>query len=171
MLYRIVRAPVAADSGARGRPTEVTIVFDPLMEASAMGTSAFNLVRVNARFKAEVFDEFVGTVHGRAADGVDVFADIREALGAVYEDADRFGLFEERELRRVYGDAFDAEDIAAKGRAWEDGLSRLDAALGARDADNAEIELARLGELNRTFSILSTQRYLDLLHAPEPTLT
>jgi len=169
VLYRIVRAPVADERETRGRPTEVTIVFDPLLEPTALGSSAFNLVRLNARFKVEVFDEFVGTVHGRAADGIDVFADIREALGAVYEDADRFGLFEDRELRRVYGDAFETGDVAAKGRAWEDGLDRLDAALGSRDADTAEIELARLQELNRHFSILSTRRYLDLLHAPEPS--
>ena len=166
-----MRAPVADEHETRGRPTEVTIVFDPLMEPTALGSSVFNLVRLNARFKVEVFDEFVGTVHGRAADGIDVFADIREALGAVYEDADRFGLFEDRELRRVYGDAFEAGDIAAKGREWLDGLDRLDAALGSRDADTAEVELARLQELNRHFSILSTRRYLDLLHAHEPTLT
>ena len=72
-------------------------------------------MRINARFKVEVFDEFVGTVHARAADGVDVFADIREAVRVVYEDADRFGLFEDRELRRVYGEAFEREAIAAMG--------------------------------------------------------
>ena len=136
-----------------------------------MGTSAFNLVRVNARFKVEVFDEFVGTVHSRAAHGVDVFAEIREAVRVVYEDADRFGLFEEHELRRVYGEAYEREHIGAMGEEWEARVHRLDAACGGRDADGAEAELARLGDLNRVFSILSTERYLDLLRVHDPTLT
>ena len=136
-----------------------------------MGTSAFNLVHVDARFKVEVFDEFGGIVHSRAVDGVDVFADIREAVRVVYEDANRFGLFEERELRRVYGEAYEREHIAAMGAEWEAHLDRLDAACGGRDADATETELARLAELNRVFSILSTERYLDLLQVADPTLT
>jgi TIR domain len=171
VLYRILRAPVADGRDERGRPIQLTIVFDPLLEATAMGTSAFNLVRVNARFKVEVFDEFGRMVHSRAADGVDVFADIREAVRVVYEDADRFGLFEERELRRVYGEAYEREHIAAMGEEWEARLERLDAACGGRDADAVETELARLADLNRVFSILSTERYLNLLQVADPTLT
>ena len=57
------------------------------------------------------------------------------------------------------------------GEEWGARLDRLDAACGGRDADGAETELARLADLNRVFSIRSTERYLDLLQVADPTLT
>ena len=102
----------------------------------------------------------------RAADGLDVFSDIREALRVVYEDAERVGLFEPRALRRVYGEAFERDAVEAKRAEWTDRLDRLYAALGGRDADGVEAELTRLSELNRSFSLLAAERYLDLLREP-----
>lgn len=166
VLYRIVRARAAEGEDPRGVPIELTIVFDPLPEAAAAGASAFDLMRINARLRAEVFDEFTGTVHARAADGLDVFSDIREALRVVYEDAERVGLFEPRALRRVYGEAFERDAVEAKRAEWTDRLDRLYAALGGRDADGVEAELTRLSELNRSFSLLAAGRYLDLLREP-----
>jgi hypothetical protein len=147
VLYRIVRAPAVDGDDPRGRPIEVTIIFDPLLDAGSSGA-------------------YAGTVQSRAERGIDVFSDIREAVRAVYEDADRFGMFEERALRRVYGEMFERDGIAAMGAEWEDGLARLDAALGDRDAAGTEAELARLAELNRRFSMCSTERYLELLRIP-----
>jgi hypothetical protein len=166
VLYRIVRAPAHEGEDPHGEPIEVTIVFDPLLEATAMGNSPFNLVRINARFRAEVFDEFAGAVRSRAAEGIAVFDDIREAVRVVYEDADRFGLFEPHELRRIYGETFERDGIAAMGSEWEDRLDRLDAALGGHDPEATEVELAELAELNRKFLLLSTERYLDVLRQP-----
>ncbi len=170
VLYRILRAPIAsnaapAPSEARGRPMGITIVFDPQLAPTRVGGPAFNLVRINARFRTEVFEEFVGTVRHRAADGIDVFLGIEEALRLVYEEADRFGVFDDGELRRAYGPDYESKDIAAMGQQWLDALSRLEEALGAHDAGGVETHLAELARLNRAFSKASTERYLDLLNA------
>ncbi|HEY7044339.1 MAG TPA: toll/interleukin-1 receptor domain-containing protein [Nocardioidaceae bacterium] len=167
VLYRILRAPVPAGSppDARGRPTGVTVVFDPQLAPTQVGGPALNLVRINARFGVEVFDEFVGTVRHRVADGLDVFVDIGEAIRLVYEEADRFGVFDENSLRRAYGPDYESKGIEAMGREWIDSLERLKKGLEERDADLVEEQLAALRQLNRSFSTASTERYLDLLRA------
>ena len=83
----------------------------------------------------------------------------------MYEDADRYGVFDEQELRRVYGESFDAQGIAALGGQWNDAMADLHDALDARDAGRVEAQLAALSRLNRTFSTLSAERYLASLQA------
>jgi hypothetical protein len=167
VLYRVLRAPPPTGSGpdVRGRPTGVTILFDPMLAPTRVGGPAFNLVRINARFTDEVFDEFVGTVRQRAADGVNVFVDIAEAVRLVYEEADRFGVFDEAALRRVYGDDYESKGIPTMGRRWLEELEELEKGLAAHDTDQVEAHLAELASLNRAFSIASTERYLALLQA------
>jgi TIR domain len=167
VLYRILRAPIPIGSpaGVRGRPTGVTILFDPQLAPTRVGGPTFNLVRINARFADEVFDEFVGTVRQRVTDGLDVFVDIGEAVRLVYEEANRFGVFDESSLRRVYGEDYDSKGIESMGRRWLDSLDRLEKALGERDADDVEAHLTELRTLNREFSKASTERYLELLHS------
>ena len=74
MLYRILReplgaAPPTAALHGHGRPTEVTVVFDPQVAPNRIGGAELSLVRVNARFQAEVVDEFTGTVRARSPRG------------------------------------------------------------------------------------------------------
>jgi hypothetical protein len=171
VLYRIKRSPVGPDGRpapeGRGRPVGVTLVFDPQLAPTRVGGPAFNLVRINARFADEVFDEFCGTVRQRLAEGVDVFPDIREAVRLVYEEADRYRMFDDDELRRVYGPEYDAVGSAAMGKQWLDALDLLYEALDDRDADGVESQLAELARLNRAFSTLSTERYLELLRGAD----
>ena len=167
MLYRIVREPVGPGTpGAvpeRGRPTSVTIVFDPQPAPGRVGGPELNLVRINARFQTEVFEEFLGTVHERSREGRPVFDDIGEALRLVYEEADRYGVFDEGELRRVYGEDFEGKGVGEMGSQWEARLRQLESALIGRDTEAVEVLLAALSEMNRSFSILSTERYLAAL--------
>ena len=168
VLYQIVREPTQpGDTSAhkRGRPTGVTIVFDPLPTSARRSSPELNLVRINARFQVEVIDEFVGRVHERSRESDAVFDDIREALQLVYEEADRYGVFDEGELRRVYAEDFESWGIDTMGSKWEAIMTELHAALQARDTDAIETHLQALGELNRTFSVLSTERYLKALQA------
>ncbi len=167
VLYRIDREPTqpgeTGGSRMRGRPTGVTIVFDPLSTSAARNSPELNLVRINARFQVEVLDEFIGRVHERSRESAAVFDDIQEALQLVYEDADRYGIFDEGELRRVYAEDFEGRGIDTMGSQWDAIMQELHAALEARDTDVIETHLLALGELNRTFSILSTERYLKAL--------
>ena len=128
-------------------------------------------MRINARFQTEVFDEFCGTVHARTREGITVLDDIREALAMVYEEADSHGVFDVGELRRVYGEDYERLAIDEMGRRWTVALHDLDVAINDRDLDAVEAHLSELRSLNRTFSRLSTERYLrtlatDDLHAP-----
>ena len=52
-------------------------------------------------------------------------------------------------------------------RDWEATLRELDAAINAQDLDAVEAQLAVLAELNRSFSILSTERYLRSLQTTD----
>ena len=74
-------------------------------------------------------------------------------------------MFDDDELRRVYGPDYDAAGTAAMGKQWLDALGLLDEALDARDSDGVESQLGELARLNRIFSSLSTERYLELLKA------
>ena len=51
------------------------------------------------------------------------------------------------------------------GAHWEATLRELDVAIDSQDLDAVEEKLAVLAELNRSFSILSTERYLHSLKA------
>ena len=143
----------------------MTIVLDPVRTPSVVRNPALNLVRIDARFATDVFEEFAGSVHDRSLSDGEVFVDIREALHEVYEDANRYGVFDEQELRRVYGESFDTQGIAALGGQWNDELARLDEALEGHDTGKVEAQLAVLSRLNRTFSTLSAERYMASLQA------
>src|SRR5262245_21355811 len=68
ILYRIDWAPARADAGPerRARPAEVTVLLDSLPLPTLIGGAELDLVRINARFRTEVFDEFSGQVHARS---------------------------------------------------------------------------------------------------------
>ena len=168
VLYRILRepasaAPPSAATGGHGRPTEVTVVFDPQVAPNRIGGAELSLVRVNARFQAEVVEEFTGTVYARVREGLPVLDEIREAVSLVYDEANTYGVFDETELRRVYGEDYDGKGIRAMGERWDATLQALDAAITVEDVQAVESNLAALGEMNRTFCIESTERYLRSL--------
>ena len=160
VLYGITHGPADPATGARGRPTDLIVLFDSY-RAPSKGCPEFELVRINARFQVEVVDEFTGTVHARVRQGLHVLDDIREALAAVYDDAATTGAFETAELRHVYGDDYSQRGIDVLGQRWESTLGELDEAMTAGDIDAVETHLASMGELNRTFSTLATERYLQ----------
>jgi hypothetical protein len=175
VLYRILREPptgavVAGAAGVHGRPTEVTVVFDPQPSPNRVGGAELSLVRINARFQAEVFDEYAGTVHARVREGLPVLEEIREALSLVYDEANTFGVFDEAELRRVYGEDYEGRGIREMGERWVDTLRELDAAIDAADLGAVEAKLAAMREMNRTFSIQSTECYLRALEAGRSTV-
>ena len=173
VLYRIVREPpvdhrhAAGANGpaARGRPAEVTVIFDPQATTARIGGPELTLVRINARFQLEVIEEFAGSVRARAREGLPVLEDIREALALVYDEANTYGVFGQAELRRVYGSDYEERGVDAMGAHWEATLRELDAAIDSQDIDAVEAKLAVLAELNRSFSILSTERYLRSLQS------
>lgn len=171
MIYRIVRDPPGATAStttgphAHGRPAEVTLVFDPLVAPSRIGGSELSLVRVNARFRAEVIDEFAGTVRARVREGLPVLDEIREAVSLVYDEANTYGVFDESELQRVYGKDYEGKGLRAMGERWITTLQALDTAIESADLQGVEANLAALGEMNRTFSMESTKRYLLALES------
>jgi hypothetical protein len=81
----------------------------------------------------------------------------------VYDEANTYGVFNQAELRRVYGADYEERGVDAMGAQWEATLRELDAAITDQDVDAVEAQLAVLAELNRSFSILSTERYLQSL--------
>jgi hypothetical protein len=143
----------------------VTLVFDPQVAPNRIGGSELSLVRVNARFQAEVVDEFTGTVRARLREGLPVLDEIREAVSLVYDEANTYGVFDEAELRRVYGEDYEGKGIRAMGERWDATLQALDAAITVQDLQAVESSLSALREMNRTFCIESTSRYLRSLEA------
>ena len=89
--------------------------------------------------------------------------EIREAVSLVYDEANTYGVFDEAELRRVYGEDYEAKGIRAMGERWDATLQALDAAITAEDLQAVESNLIALREMNRTFCIESTERYLRSL--------
>ena len=81
----------------------------------------------------------------------------------MYEEADSHGVFDAGELRRVYGEDYERLGIDEMGRRWTTTLGDLDTAIDDRDLDAVEAHLSELRRLNRTFSRLSTERYLRTL--------
>jgi hypothetical protein len=128
-----------------------------------VGGAELHLVRINARFQTEVFDEFTGTVHARSRDGIAVLDELREALELVYDEANTHGVFDVGELRRVYGDDFERLGIDEKGRQWLAALDHLNTAIDSRELDEVESVLRELRVLNLAFSKLSAERYLRSL--------
>jgi TIR domain len=168
VLYRILREPVSAGAqttatGVHGRPTEVTVVFDPQVAPNRVGGSELSLVRVNARFRAEVIDEFASTIRARVREGLPVLDEIREAVSLVYDEANTYGVFDESELRRVYGKDYEGKGLRAMGERWDATLQALDAAISTADIQEVEANLAALREMNRTFCLESTKHYLRAL--------
>ena len=141
----------------------VTLLLDSLAVPTLIGGPELHLVRINARFQTEVFDEFAGNVHARSREGIAVLDDIRESLEVVYDEANSHGIFDVGELRRVYGDDYERLSIGEKGKEWLQHLDELDASIDAKDLDGVETHLGELRTLNRTFSKLSTERYLQTL--------
>ena len=139
------------------------MLFDPQATTARIGGPELTLVRINARFQVEVIEEFAGSVRARAREGLPVLEDIREALALVYDEANTYGVFNQAELRRVYGADYEERGVDAMGAQWEATLRELDAAITDQDVDAVEAQLAVLAELNRSFSILSTERYLQSL--------
>ncbi len=165
ILYRITWAPAGRgdDATQRDRPAEVTLLLDSLAVPTLVGGPELHLVRINAKFQTEVFDEFAGNVHARSREGIAVLDDIREALDVVYDEANSHGIFDVGELRRVYGEDYERLAIDEKGKEWLQHLDELYTSIDANDLDGVEAHLRELRALNRTFSKLSTERYLRSL--------
>src|SRR3954453_16576948 len=68
ILYRIEWVPAqdGDDAEQHARPAEVTLLLDSLPLPTLIGGAELDLVRINARFQTEVFDEFTGHVHARS---------------------------------------------------------------------------------------------------------
>ena len=160
MLYALVRG-----SGRGESPVEVTIAFDPQLAPFRPGGAVFNLVRINARFSAEVIDEYAGHVRDRLRRDPNVFTSIREALRLVYEEADAFAMFDEDALAEAFGDDLGPLGIAELGVRWDAERASLDIALDAKDVAAVERALGELAVLNREFSVRSSERYIAELRA------
>ena len=174
IIYEIVRAPcpTGAEPATPERPPlAVTIVFDPQLAPPQMGGSALNLVRIYARFAAEVFDVFCGAVAQRSALGPDIFNEIREAFQIINEEAERCCVFELGELEHVYGDTYQGSDVQELSAHWDSKLDELERALIAQDATAVEDLLSKMRELNRRSAVAATRRYqLSLETDQEPAL-
>ncbi|MEP7112106.1 MAG: toll/interleukin-1 receptor domain-containing protein [Ilumatobacteraceae bacterium] len=163
IIYEILRAPVSTRAGlapAARLPLAVTIVLDPQVAPAQTAGPALNLVRIHARFAAEVFDVYSGTVVRRSGPGSDIFNEVREAFQVVYEEADRYHVYELAELEHVFGDAYKASAIHDVLDDWDANLRQLETALVAQDATAVEVLLDQMRELNRRCSLAATRRYL-----------
>ena len=168
IIYEIVRAPSPAGaqpSTAERPPLAVTIVFDPQLAPTQVGGSALNLVRIYARFAAEVFDVFCGTVAQRTASSPGVFIEIREALQIINEEAERSCVFELGELEHVYGDTYQGSEVQELSARWDSELHELERVLTAQDALAVEELLGEMRELNRRSAVAATRRYQVSLEA------
>ena len=173
IIYEIVRTPSPTTAGpatSERPPLSVTIVFDPQVAPSQLGGSALNLVRIYARFAAEVFDIFCGAVARRSAAGPDVFNEISEAFQIINEEAERYCVFELGELEHVYGDTYQGSEVQEMSARWDSNLRQLEGALIEQDATAVENMLAEMRELNRRSAVAATRRYqLSLEPDHEPS--
>jgi hypothetical protein len=173
IIYEIVRAPSPTGAGpaiSGQPPVSVTILFDPQVAPTQMGDSALNLVRIYARFAAEVFDVFCGTVARRSAAGPDVFNEIREAFQIINEEVERYCVFELGELEHVYGDTYQGSEVQQLSTCWDSKLQQLEGALIERDPTAVENLLGEMRELNRRSAVAATRRYqLSLEPDHEPS--
>ena len=141
-------------------PLAVTIVLDPQVSPAQTPGPALDLVRIHARFKAEVFDVFSGSVVLRSGSGSDIFNEVREAFQIIYEEAERLRVFERGELEHVYGDAYKGSTTQELCDDWDAKLHQLETALAAQDASTVEALLDQMRELNRRSLLAATRRYL-----------
>jgi hypothetical protein len=171
IIYEILRAPSSSGAGAasseRRPPLAITIVLDPQVAPAQTAGSALNLVRIHARFAAEVFDVFCGTVVRRSGSDSHVFNEVRDAFQIIYEEAERYCVFELGELEHVYGDAYKGSVTQRLCDDWDANLHRLQTALAAQDATAAEALLDQMRELNRQSSLAATRRYLLTLETDQ----
>ena len=122
-------------------------------------------MRINARFSAEVFEEYAGHVRDRLRRDPNVSTSIREALRLVYEEADAFSMFDQDALAEAFGDDLGPLGIAELGVRWDAERASLDIALDAKDVAAVERALGELALLNREFSLRSSERYIAELRA------
>lgn len=168
IIYEILRAPSSSRAGTAPSghpPLAVTIVLDPQVAPAQTAGPALNLVRIHARFAAEVFDVFCGTVAARSGQGPDIFNEVREAFQIIYEEVDRFHVFEIGELEHAYGDAYRGSATQALCDAWDAKLHQLETAFAAQDATAVEDLLGQMRDLNRRSSLAATRRYLLTLES------
>jgi hypothetical protein len=163
VLYELVRGVPDVDATTGSPAKGAVVIFDPQLAPDQVGGPAFNLVRINARFATEVFDSFCGTIAARQRTNPAVFDEISEAFGLIYEEADRFGLFDVGEIERAYGGAYESSGVGALIDEWERARQRLDHALTGRDPAATEALLSEMHDLNRQFSLAATKRYLESL--------
>lgn len=169
VLYRIHRKPTPA-AQAEGRPDSVrpigvTIIFDSQLAPDRVGGLELNLVRINARYNREVFERYTGAVRDKLQNDEKIFAEIREAIRWVQEEADEYGIFDPRSVHKVYGEDYEASGVKELSETWLATMPSLHDALEERDPDRVETLLREMGALNRTFSVRATKRYLKVLEA------
>ena len=173
VLYRIVREPPVDRRRGRcgraeacGRPAEVTVIFDPQATTARIGGPELTLVRINARFQLEVIEEFAGSVRARRG-GPTGARGHPGSTGPGVRRGQHLRRVRPSGARRVYGSDYEDRGVDAMGAHWEATLRELDAAIDSQDIDAVEGKLAVLAELNRSFSILSTERYLRSLQSSD----
>ncbi len=162
-LYRPILTQVRRRSG-NGRPEEVTLLLVRDLAPPLVGGPEFNLVRSNARFRAEVFDVYEGDLSEQlAAAGAGVYRSIRGAFERVEREAEALEVFTEAQVRAAYGDDYDPDALGELERAWVTGRRRLDRALDEHDRARTVEELAGLSDLNRQFMALAAARYCKVM--------
>lgn len=167
IIYEIVRTPsngAGATASARP-PLGVTIVLDPMVAPAQTAGPALDLLRVQARFAAEVLDVFTGKVASRSTQGPGVFDEVGEALRIICEEADRCRVLDVGELEHADGDESRSGATMALCDEWNAELHQLEEALIAHDGSAVDDLLSRMKELNRTLSIAATRRYLATLES------
>ncbi len=145
-------------------------MFDPQLSPTQLAGSALNLVRIYARFAAEVFDVFCGSVARRSGSGSDVFNEISEAFQIINEEAERYCVFELGELEHVFGDMYQGSEVHTLTDRWGSRFQELETALAAHDATAVEALLGEMREVNRRLAVAATRRYqLSLEPDHEPS--
>jgi TIR domain len=170
IIYEILRAPPSSRAGmalSARPPLAVTIVLDPQVAPAQPASPVLSLVRIHARFAAEVFDVFADAVVSRSGQASDIFNEVREAFQIIYEEAERYRVFELGELEHAYGDGYKGSVTQTLYDDWNAKHHQLEKALLARDAPAVEGLLDQMRELNRRSSLAATRRYLLTLETAQ----
>ncbi len=162
-LYRPILTQVRRRSGSR-EPEELTLLLVRDLAPPLVGGPEFNLVRSNARFRSEVFDEYQGDLSAQLAEsGSAVYRAIRGAFERVEREAEALGVFTEAQVRSAYGDDYDPDALQDLGANWTSARRRLYRALDDQDRAATVEQLAQLSDLNRRFMALAVGRYCKVL--------